>query len=212
MHVKIATLYGLCQLFVIFLTGNEKTCLDNMINMAAVPDITYSTTWLRNFNAMKQGTNIKLASNVYQKIKDLNLLRPDIRTVRGKRAGACKPSNFDIISGVNKSNLTVVNCVETPEIPTSNVIVGCVNVRSIRNKTHDFVDNVLTDDYDICMVTETWLDGADSVPATEATPGGYVFDYQPRQGRTGGGVGLLCKKEFKIIKRHTSRMESFEFC
>ena len=34
--------------------------------------------------------------------------------------------------------------------------VGVVNVRSIKNKTVDFVDNIINDNYDLCMVTETW--------------------------------------------------------
>ena len=179
--------------------------------MATMPCLRYSSSWLREKNSYP-GNITKLASNTYQKIKDLNLLRPGIKTTRGKRAGKWKHRQFDIVTGVNKSNLTAVKKCDCDSISSTNVVLGCVNVRSIRNKTHEFVDNIITDNYDICMITETWLDGADNVIATEATPGGYSFDYEPRRGRTGGGVGLLCKQEFKITRRITRPMDTFEFC
>ena len=98
------------------------------------------------------------------------------------------------------------------EIQDLSVTIGCVNVRSLRNKTHDFVDNILEDKYDICMITETWLDGADDVIMTEATPSGFCFDHQPREQRAGGGVGLLCKQNFRPQRRPTLQKNTFEYC
>jgi exonuclease III len=110
--------------------------------------------------------------------------------------------------GVNINNLKILNKGRQDYLT-----IGCVNARSLRNKTCDFFDNITDDNYDICMITETWLDNSDGVLQVEATPSGYCFQHLPRKGRTGGGVGLICTQNMRPqqIQPETS-WKSFEHC
>ena len=57
------------------------------------------------------------------------------------------------------------------------------------------VDNLV----DVLMITETWLSRCgDEVIIGEVCPAGYRFFNQPRLGRNGGGVGLLCKASLDV--------------
>ena len=70
-----------------------------------------------------------------------------------------------------------------------------VNVRSVRNKTTDIVDYVITNDADICVVTEAWLKDRDSVSIVALSPPGYIFKNFLRQyKRKVGGTGKICTK------------------
>ena len=89
--------------------------------------------------------------------------------------------------------------------------IGCVNVRSIRNKASDFVTSVTDENYDICMVTETWLKEDDSAKRIECTLPGFDFLDVPRIDRNGGGTGLLAKSRLKARLVHSSCKSSFEF-
>ena len=86
--------------------------------------------------------------------------------------------------------------------------LGCVNVQSIRNKTSSFVDNV--DHVDLCVITETWLKEQDQVKVNEATPTGYLLNNTPRANRPGGGVALLYKTQFQLLKVETTDCKSCE--
>ena len=54
-----------------------------------------------------------------------------------------------------------------------------INVRSARNKTTDIVDYVITNDVDICVLTETWLKDRNSVIVEALSPPGYIFKTFP---------------------------------
>ena len=86
-------------------------------------------------------------------------------------------------------------------------------IKAIINKTCDFYDNIVDDHYDICLITETWLNQNDSTPQVESTPPGYTFDHLPRDNGTGGGVGLVCKEDMKPQKSQSiPKFSSFEHC
>ena len=88
--------------------------------------------------------------------------------------------------------------------------VGVVNVRSIKNKTVDFVDNIINDNYDLCMVTEMWLTNSDSLVVNEATPSGYYFDHVQRSDRAGGGIGIVCKSSVKPKEISAGQKKTYE--
>ena len=72
--------------------------------------------------------------------------------------------------------------------------VCTVNTQSIRNKTGDVVEHVLSNKIDICAVTETWLKPTDDATKQECQPVGYSFiDYPHQSGRVGSGTGLVCR-------------------
>ena len=91
------------------------------------------------------------------------------------------------------------------------MIPGCVNVRSVRSKTAEFVDNIIDDKYDICLVIETWLTSQVDVKQVEATPAGYQFLHCPRPGRTAGGIGLVFKSSMNPRLVTSGITTSFEY-
>ena len=105
---------------------------------------------------------------------------------------------------INSSNLVLIK-------PITTFTKLCVlNTRSIRNKVTDFVDFVTEKDVDIVAISETWLKDGDDVIIRSITPTGYQFVQQPREGKTGGGVGLLFKSSLSVTVYHTSSSKSFE--
>ena len=93
----------------------------------------------------------------------------------------------------------------------SQLTLACVNVHSLRNKYDDFVDHVISQDLDICLICETWLTDNDDVILANATPVNYTIHSCPRiSGRVGGGLALLVKKTFQVINIIKSNACSFE--
>ena len=178
-------------------------------NMAPACKFSSAELWNINTNMCAGRNKVTLSCSVHQRLKELDLLRPEIVTQRGKRAGKTFPKSRDIISGVNFDNLKKVR---TSSFSCNNLTIGVVNTRSLRNKTVDFHDNVLDGGYDLCLVTETWLDLSDTVLQSEATPDGFCFDHHPRSDRNGGGVGFICRREMKPVKREICPAKTFEFC
>ena len=176
-------------------------------NMATVYD---RPTLLKLNHGCSTAAKCILSMNTYRNIKENGLLRPGVITRRGKRAGMQKIRNYDVVKGSNHNNLKRIS--RTTNCFVNNMAVGCVNVRSIRNKTVEFHDNITDDGYDLCMITETWLDSDESVLQVEATPPGYCFDHLPRKDRRGGGIGLLCRSNMKPQRRQVTQMKSFEYC
>ena len=70
------------------------------------------------------------------------------------------------------------------------------NVRSINNKTTTFLDNIIDEKLDICMITKTWLKHEDDVIRTAITPDKYKFLDRPRSNGHGG--------EFVFLPNHVS--------
>ena len=113
----------------------------------------------------------------------------------------------------NKRPLHTRNLTRICKEPTDYITVGCVNARSLRNKSCDFHDNIVDDKYDLCLITETWLKSDDDVIQIESTPTGYTLQHLPRADRSGGGVGLISKLDMKPqMVQSTSNYSSFEHC
>ena len=75
--------------------------------------------------------------------------------------------------------------------------IAVVNTRSIRNKTLEFIENVIDNDIQICIVTETWLSDGDDALITECTPQNFFMLPVNRCNRAGGGTALLCNSKMK---------------
>lgn len=65
------------------------------------------------------------------------------------------------------------------------------NVRGVRTKTLQFSKNLLTVDYDLLFITETWL--IDSVLDSELTDSRYHLFRRDRKSDAHGGIMVLCK-------------------
>ena len=66
---------------------------------------------------------------------------------------------------------------------------------------------------DIFAVTETWLRNNENYnfSIAEVCPTGYRFCHVPRKNSRGGGVGLLIKKQMKVMKQTQTNFSSFEY-
>ena len=77
-----------------------------------------------------------------------------------------------------------------------------VNVQSIRNKVEDFLHHVITSNYDVCVLSETWLcenDPVDDCIVAQLKVEGYDFIHSPRKDvNRGGGIGLFFKDNLKV--------------
>ena len=82
--------------------------------------------------------------------------------------------------------------------------LAAVNVRSIRQKVEQFQEYVLTQDFDVCTITETWLskdpDGLDANLLTPSVPpDGYNILSTPRSnGKVGGGIAVVYRKSLNL--------------
>ena len=75
-----------------------------------------------------------------------------------------------------------------------------LNIRSLRNKTADFVDYVCETKVDLFVKTETWLcPNADAI-RNESCPVGYVLVDHSRTGRSrkGGGIALVYRHSLTV--------------
>ena len=88
--------------------------------------------------------------------------------------------------------------------------IALLNVRSIRNKGEFIADYVFEHDIDILCLTETWLTPHDDSLVASLTPDGFTFQHLPRQGRRGGGVGIMLKSSFRVDMVKPWRAGSFE--
>ena len=71
-----------------------------------------------------------------------------------------------------------------------------INARSLRNKTAVFVDHIVEQNIDVCVVTETWLKDKDTASICQS---GYLFESFPRQSnRSGGGTGVMFNSSLNV--------------
>ena len=82
----------------------------------------------------------------------------------------------------------------------------------MKNKALTLKDFVVDNNIDLLALTELWLrpGDTDANVITELRPTGYHLLHIPRQSRTGGGVALLYRKIFRIIKQSTGTKSNFK--
>ena len=111
-------------------------------------------------------------------------------------------SEPDIQRGRNVSNLITLTKPEPIKAIPPLLSFSYMNAGSVKNKTTGFYDYIVSNDIDVMALTETWLysdEQENSVYINKLVPKGYRFVHTPRQdGRVGGGVGLLCRKNIKL--------------
>ena len=118
-------------------------------------------------------------------------------------------------TGVVRSNLISIPLRAPPEFVHRRQLCNftLVNARSIRNKTLMLNDFIVEHDVDIFAITETWLRDSDfdDFFCSDICPAGYNFFHDPRTTSHGGGVTVLIKKPFKVVKQQQlANFKSFE--
>ena len=86
------------------------------------------------------------------------------------------------------------------------------SAQSCRQKASEINDLVVDGDFDILLMTETWLYASDDEAyITEMTPSGYLFHSFRRIGRRGGGIAIMFKSALSdSISMHPLPFNSFE--
>ena len=86
-----------------------------------------------------------------------------------------------------------------------------MNVRSIKNKSAEFVDYVTSSKADLFALTETWLSEIDDALRAEITPTGFKLIDHSRKNRRGVGTALLFRESLNVQKIAAKELRSFEY-
>ena len=172
---------------------------------------------------LRRVSDTSLPASILSELKSSGILR-----YRGCRAGRRKiptiissdenriaPTSLaSLRTGVVRSNLISIPLQAPLEFVQRRQLCNfaLVNARSIRNKTLMLNDFIVEHDVDIFAITETWLRDSDfdDFFCSDICPAGYNFFHDPRTTSHGGGVAVLTKKPFKVVKQQLADFKSFE--
>jgi hypothetical protein len=139
--------------------------------------------------------------------------------------------NADIVYDTNKSNSYIVDKHADSEstICHKNMVkikyesfnnsfnqkklhVCSLNPRSVKNKALSINDYIVSNDFDLCALTETWLGSSiDNICISELVPAGYSFEHVPRCGsKRGGGIGLIYKSSITVTVAKSNPTHKFD--
>ena len=85
-----------------------------------------------------------------------------------------------------------------------------LNIRSLTSKANFINHHIVSSDVSFFALTECWLNSDSLTVPALATPDNYVFLHNPRTGRRGGGVGLICKSYLTPSVIQCDDFSSFE--
>ena len=151
------------------------------------------------------------------KIRSLKIYK---RRKRGKRGGCRQQKQHKILAEyeksrtVNQDNLISINTIKDRHVTNNaqNLKIGLVNARSIRNKDIRLKQDLIEEDIDACVVTETWLDDSNKVwiENTELNKDGLKMQNSCRNdGRKGGGIAIVYKDIYNIKQEEEKRLRTF---
>ena len=84
------------------------------------------------------------------------------------------------------------------------------NARSLQNKIDSFTALLEDADIEVAAVTETWFASQHNNSTAIIRDKGYYISHFNRDDRRGGGVALIYKNTFKLVKTKTYSFETFE--
>ena len=82
-----------------------------------------------------------------------------------------------------------------------------INCRSVVNKTQEIQLELVNNNLDLCIWTETWIKECDTITPTRLCPNGYKPLSISRQNRVGGGIAIVYKSE---LNTSTARGQPFK--
>ena len=128
---------------------------------------------------------------------DTNLISPASSSIQHKSA---TPSS---ISSTIKS-LPSLSCEQ--DITEMSMLL--INIRSLQTKMHILRSLVLSSNYDVIFITETWLTAC--TPDSSFTLVGYKVFSNPRLNRRGGGCLIFCKDSLPATRMQHPVLEAVE--
>ena len=116
---------------------------------------------------------------------------------------------------VNQYNLllnkTINNCskLQSPVLPApqKDLHSALINCRSVVNKTQDIQLELVLNNLDLCILTETWIKEDDTTTPSRLCPSGYKALSISRHGRIGGGIATVYENDLNIS---TTRGQPFK--
>ena len=118
-------------------------------------------------------------------------------------------------SALNPRNLRYVQCPGRPLYLSPRGLgplsLCLLNARSVRNKSAVLMDYLCDCKADLYAKTETWLTEDDAVVRAELNLDGYNFLDHLREGRCGGGTGLIFRDSLRVKNVDAREKSSFEF-
>ena len=192
-------------------TSLPKSCLDNIYDLGIQRDIRKTHRGKRS--VMFSALNNNVSPNIDLSIGVRVTQRPDCTqgpTYRPDQLFLTETnqSNVRNIKGANKSNL--ISLTPVKPISLENALFGLINARSLRKNSGLLRYMVQSTKCDILAITETWLSEHDPFTPADFCPDGYSLLRMDRKGQIGGGIALLCRKEYKPKNLSTHKHESFE--
>ena len=125
------------------------------------------------------------------------LLHPNVcSTVRKLKLNKKKTSRRNNqVPSVHFNNLIIIKCTQSKYIYniSTKVKLITINTQSLKSKELTLIEHLGSNDADICIVTETWLNDDDQVwlQSSEFNKNGWKCYNINRQGRQGGGLALI---------------------
>ncbi len=124
-------------------------------------------------------------------------------------------SEYDSERTANFSNLISIDTIKDRHIKNNSqhITIGLVNIRSFKNKDIWLKQELVEQDIDLCVVTETWLRNSDEqwIEGTELNKDGFKMQNTSRQdGRIGGGITLVYRDVYNIKKIEERHIRTFQ--
>ena len=137
----------------------------------------------------------------YKAIATIRMLRINRKTIRTRHNRLQQLRQ----KGINRSNLQNIQISEvTIPKPNMQCKIAMVNAQSIRNKDVLLTQEIATNNIDITLITETWLNDTPQDTAwlhqSDLLQAGYAISTHNSPTR-GGGLALLYKQDMKIKKK-----------
>ena len=88
--------------------------------------------------------------------------------------------------------------------------IGCLNCRSLCNKTVDVLELLRDKEIDLCCITESWLRTDDKAKFAEIRDHGYEIFSCPRKGRGGGVAFIFNPFKLKPVEHKVCHYSAFE--
>ena len=95
-------------------------------------------------------------------------------------------------------------------IPKKDLHCALINCRSVVNKTQDIQLELVLNNLDLCILTETWIREDDTTTPGRLSPSGYKALSISRHGRTGGSIAIVYKNDLNINITKGQPLETME--
>ena len=149
-------------------------------------------------------------------VNSIRKLKLQKRKTRGKRGGTKR--HYSIPAEKRSININnIIQCKPTGATSCDrelrkNLGLSLINIRSIKNKHTNLLDNLVENKIDICIVTETWLTDDEKVwlDCSDLSKNGYHIQSANRRNRR-GGLAIIAATNIKTKLLEKGEKASFEY-